>query len=448
MKLLRLALPLLLLLSAAVGAYPGHAAGPSVLTGTTGSAAYRIEVPAHWNGTLVLFSHGYVTSGSTNPAQDAPDPGSASWLLAHGYALAGSSYGATGWAVVDALHAQTALLALFDRVVGHPVRTIAWGQSLGGLITAALVEQNPNRFAGSLPMCGVLAGGVAVWNQALDAAFVFKTLLAPHSTLQLVQITDPLANVAAAQLLLAAAQSTLQGRARLALVAAVADEPGWFDPYSPAPAPAAYASQLDNQLLWDQQVSFPFLFAARADLEQRAGGNPSSNLKVNYATQLAHSSDLQEVRALYRAAGLSLNADLQLLQHTPRISAEPQALTYLHHAIDLTGTLQQPMLTMHTTGDGLVSVQNEQDFARVVHAAGTSVLLQQLFVQRAGHCTFTPAEEITAFQQLISRITTGHWNLKPTTLNRNATALARSLNTVVPAFVSYSPGVFLRPEDH
>src|SRR4029077_13011139 len=33
-------------------------------------ATYLIEVPAKWNGTLFLYSHGYVIPGTPNPAQD------------------------------------------------------------------------------------------------------------------------------------------------------------------------------------------------------------------------------------------------------------------------------------------------------------------------------------------------------------------------------------------
>ena len=37
-------------------------------------ATYLIEVPSNWNGTLVLYSHGYVVPGSSNPAVDVGDP--------------------------------------------------------------------------------------------------------------------------------------------------------------------------------------------------------------------------------------------------------------------------------------------------------------------------------------------------------------------------------------
>src|SRR6202140_4139408 len=174
-------------------------------------ATFLIEVPANWNGTLFLYSHGYVVPGSSNPAQDVGDPFTRFFMLASGYALAGSSYATTGWAIHEALPDQIAVLDLFKKMVGHPKRTIAWGHSLGGIITAGLIQRNPERFDAALPMCGVLSGGVATWNPALDSEFAFKTLLAPGTGLQVVQISNPLLNLHLAEVLLAEAQATPQG---------------------------------------------------------------------------------------------------------------------------------------------------------------------------------------------------------------------------------------------
>jgi pimeloyl-ACP methyl ester carboxylesterase len=284
MRMLALrALAVLALALTSVTSGVAAAAGPVSADGTIDGAAFKIEIPTNWNGTLVLYSHGYVPPGNPNPATDGGDPVTRKFLMDQGFALAGSSYKSTGWAVKDALVDQIALLDHFTATYGEPERTIAWGHSLGGMITAGLVQRHPDRFAGALPMCGVLAGGVGVWNSALDVEFVFKTLLAPpNSTLQVVNISNPVANLGQAEGLLAAAQATPQGRARLALVAAVGDTPGWFSPVAPEPAANHFGDREQNQFLWDQQVDFPFLFALRAELESRAGGNPSFNTSVDY----------------------------------------------------------------------------------------------------------------------------------------------------------------------
>jgi len=421
-------------------------------------ATYEIQCPSGpWNGTLFLYSHGYVVPGSANPAQDAGDPVTGGWLLSHGYALAGSSYATTGWAIQQALPDQISTLNVFDQTYRTPTRTIAWGHSLGGIITAGLIQQYPSRFSAALPMCGVLSGGVATWNTALDAAFAFQQLVDP--SVQVVNITSPGTNLAGAEAAASSAQQTPQGRARLALAAALGDTPGWFTPLSPEPSASDFTGQEANQYLWDTQIDFPFIFDFRAELEARAGGNPSWNTGVNYVAQLAKSSDLSEVVALYHAAGLSLTHDLQALNGAARISAKPSAVNYLARNIAFDGQISVPVLTMHTTGDGLVVPQNEQAYQQVVDQAGNGRLLRQIFVDRAGHCAFTPAETIIAAQTLLNRLGTGHWNdeaLTPADLNAEAAALGPAYNIfstgsavspTAPAFLRYRPTPYLRPFD-
>lgn len=443
----------------AAGSTCGGSGAVTTQTGTLADGAtYKIECPAGpWNGTLFLYSHGYVVPGSANPAQDAGDPVTAAWLLGHGYALAGSSYATTGWAIQQALPDQTGTLDAFDQAFRTPARTVAWGHSLGGIITAGLIQRYPGRFSAALPMCGVLSGGVATWNTALDAEFAFQQLIDP--SVQIVNITNPTANLTGAIAAATAAQQTPQGRARLALAAALGDTPGWFTPLSPEPSPTDYQSQEANQFSWDTQVDFPFIFAFRAELEARAGGNPSWNTGVNYFRDLARSADATEVAALYRAAGLSLRRDLRTLERAARVSADASAVGYLVHNIVFTGHLPVPVLAMHTTGDGLVVPENEQAYRSAVDRAGDGRLLRQIFVHRAGHCAFTPAETITAVQALVRRLDTGRWDrpaLDPADLNARAAALGPQYNifsvgtTIVPtapAFLRYRPAPYLRPFD-
>jgi pimeloyl-ACP methyl ester carboxylesterase len=420
-------------------------------------AKYLIQVPSKWNGTLVLYSHGYVVPGSSNPAEDVGDPITGGYLLANGYALAGSSYATTGWAFQQAVPDQIKVLDTFKTLVGAPSRTIAWGHSLGGMVTAGLVQLYPQRFDAALPMCGVVAGAVGTWNQALDSAFAFDVLLGSGSGLQLVNIKNPLKNVTIAEGILSTAQENAQGQARIALTAALDDTPGWYDPLSPEPSPTDYATQEANQYLWLANIDFPFAFDFRAELEGRAGGNGSWNNGVDYETQLKNSIDYAEVQALYQKAGLSLDADLQTLGDAARIKAKQSALTYLEQNIIFNGKIPIPILTLHTKGDGLVVVEDESAYKDVVDQDHDGGRLRQLFVHRAGHCEFTPAETVVAFESLISRLDTGKWPaLGSGTLNKAAKGLGPKLNVlsvdgknvhVPPAYFKFQPAEFLRPFD-
>jgi hypothetical protein len=300
---------------------------------------------------------------------------------------------------------------------------------------------------------GVLAGGIATWNAELDSAYAFKTLLGPGSGLQLTHITDAGANRALATQLFNAAAATPQGRARLALVGALIDLPGWFDPRQPEPAATDYASQAVAQLQWESRVDFNFAFAYRKELETRAGGNPSWNAGVDYAALLARSPDRAEVTTLYAAAGMDLPRDLRTLNRGATIRPDAAAVAYLERNISFDGGLKVPVLSVHTTGDGLVIPANEPAYADVVQGAGKGDLLRQLFVRRAGHCAFTPGEIVVALGVLLKRLETGRWDgaaLRPAALNAAATAQGASANqffglALAPSFADFSPAPYPRP---
>ena len=154
------------------------------------------------------------------------------------------------------------------------------------------------------------------------------------------------------------------------------------------------------------------------------------------------------MKALYAEAGLSLDADLATLGSAPRIAAEPGAVQYLTDNIVFDGDLSgRPVLTLHTTGDGLVVDQNEQAYSDVVKEGKGKKLLREAFVHRAGHCTFTPAETISAFQALVLRLDTGKWRTDPVTLNADAAAIGAPYNTAAPSYIPSEPTQFLRPYD-
>jgi pimeloyl-ACP methyl ester carboxylesterase len=374
-------------------------------------------VPGHWNGTLLLFSHGYVLPGSDSTASDAPEVTTRAWLLDHGYALAGTSFRNSGWAVEEALQDQMQLLTAFRRRYGTPRRTIAWGGSMGGLISAALVERHPSTFAGGMSMCGVMAGAVGSWNLRLDSAFAFRALFAP-SALDVVRVRHPSDELATTQQIARQAQASAAGRARLTLTAALGDLPRW-------PGPA-----------------YDFYILRRAELERRAGGNPSWNAGVDYRAQLERSRYRGEVAKRYAEAGLDLDSDLDRLAQAPRISADPKAVAYLSRNATLAGRLRVPFLTVHATGDDQVPVEHQRAYGQAAAVAGSGDLLRQLFVDRQGHCGVRPVEALLGLRTLLDRLDRGRWSgLEPAQVNRSETGLPDR----APSFTTFQPGPFLRP---
>ncbi|MFF1720030.1 alpha/beta hydrolase family protein [Streptomyces sviceus] len=408
-------------------------------------ATYMMDVPTNWNGTVLLFSHGY-NAGPANPAQDAPDAATKPLLLQQGYALIGSSYASTGWAVTDAVPDQMATLKAFTTRFGQASRTLAWGRSYGGLVTTAIAERHPDQIDGSLSMCGLVHGGIANWNNTLDPVFALKTLLG--SDVPLVDLPTQQAATDAANTLTAtvdSAQTTPEGRARTALAAALHNIPVWNAPTQTRPATNDWDTQQANQYDAVKGLLKIAAFNRRQEAETRAGGNMSWNTGIDYARLLEKSSVRKEVTELYKKAGLSLTRDLAALNRAPRIKADQNAVTWMSSTSSFTGRLTKPQLTIHTIGDPLVPVQTESALRRAVTAAGSASLLRQAYVDNAGHCSFSTAEQLAALHTLEDRVTTGSWQgTDPASLNARATAA----DPTTPArYVRYHPTPYLRPYD-
>jgi len=363
-----------------------------------------------------------------------------------GFALIGSSYAIQGWAIADAIPDQLATLAEFKALFGQPAHTIAWGQSMGGMITTAIAEEDPGVIDGSLSMCGLEMGGVAEWNALLDSTWAFKTLLAPTSSVPVVDIglvSSALADDTAMSQVATQAQATPAGQARIALAAALYDIPDYNSLNQTVPAPSDYAADEVNQ----EQDMISSVFAAnylfRYQAEELAGENFSWNAGVNYAQLIKKSIDYREVVALYHQAGMSLTADLTTLDGSARISADPSALRYLIRYVTFSGDLTKPQLNIHTIGDGLVPVEGESAYRDAVAQAGRSYLLRQAYVNAPGHCNFTAGEETAAVDTIYARVLMGRW---PDTSPQALNALAEVNHSGTPGgFVPYQPAPMLRP---
>jgi dienelactone hydrolase len=461
-RLIRVTVLVAVLAGLLAGAQSASAQERRTHTGVLDGAKYRVEVPQKWNGTLVLYSHGYFPQGFpdfgvalTNRPPDRSE--TERWLLEHGYAMAASQYqnNGIGYQIHNALRDQVALLDWFDANVGKPQRTVAIGQSLGAAITDLLVERNAHRFDGAATMCSG-HDPLGMFNAVLDINFAVKTLLAPGEDIELVHARDP---EAATQALVAAierALTTQQGRARLALAGAFNNVQGWYASHEPQPTDLD--EWIRQQAAWIQNAYTIGLGPiSRADLERTAGGNPSWNVGIDYRRQLARSSLNGIVRRAYRAAGLDLRKDLDRLAAAPRIAADPKAVAFVQRYGVPTGRTPVPVVTLHTTGDGGAVPDSENWYADQVRRSGDPRRLRQLYIERGGHCSFSAADEIVLMRTLFERIESGRWpDTSPQRLNEQVAQLGPDYQLVLdfgtftdapmtPAFTRYAPPEHLRP---
>lgn len=197
------------------------------LSGSLGDSPFQIRMPAKFNGTVLLYSHGYRFSGPipaafagptalalqgnpaytqiSNPAftaafgspvafqannnpEVAPAEAVAQNLLSQGYALAGAGYARQGWAAAEGVEAGENLITYIRGGGIKGVKNIrTWGPSLGALISASLAERNPTKVQSSMPFCGALSGPIQAFSNATTVLFTWKQLIDP--TLKAVNYT-------------------------------------------------------------------------------------------------------------------------------------------------------------------------------------------------------------------------------------------------------------------
>src|SRR5207237_9498221 len=109
----------------------GRASADDVVDGRFGPGAlYRLVRPTSWNGDLVLYAHGDVSTG--DPVVLPPEAATIVGLLApQGFAVAFSSFSENGWAVMDGAQRTHQLLGIFTSKFGRPARVYIAGASMG-----------------------------------------------------------------------------------------------------------------------------------------------------------------------------------------------------------------------------------------------------------------------------------------------------------------------------
>ena len=390
-------------------------------TGSIGGAKYAIRLPQRWNGTLLLYSHGYrfaapgppdfspVRTNAQVDSTDGDGGGSdplAQQLLSQGYALAGSAYKSNGWAVSDGVAAGVALHQAFVSLVGTPKRTYVWGDSLGGLITELISEQNPSWVDGAAPMCGAVAGPNLNFDAALDVAFATKALIDPALKLTgYSSQADAVANwTHAAKLVEAAAADTATGgTGKVLFIAALVNAPTKTKTFDGADVVSQVKANVESLL-----TALAFGTSGRYEVEQRLGGDPSGNVTDNYHARI----DASEAALISTVGGHVAAYEAQVAAQ-PRVVADQAARAKFVALGDPTGKLVAPTLTMHTEEDPLVLVSNERVFANRVQLQHQSGNLVQLYVAPpstypeatgapygAGHCNFSDKQRLALISTL------------------------------------------------
>ena len=137
---------------------------------TSDGAPYAMQVPANFNGTVALYSHGYrynvdipaaipLIGGYKITNTPEPVPGGnaevAKYFFSQGIAIVGSGFARQGWNPDSAIKTNVELIDTFKKQFPKTTKVVAWGSSLGGVITQGLAEKYPNLVSAVAPMCMV-----------------------------------------------------------------------------------------------------------------------------------------------------------------------------------------------------------------------------------------------------------------------------------------------------
>ncbi|MFI7070902.1 alpha/beta hydrolase family protein [Micromonospora sediminicola] len=352
-------------------------AATTVRQGVHAHAGYIVEVPARWNGDLVMWAHGYRGQG-TELSPEPPAFDLRQRLLSQGYAWASSSYDRNGYDIRSGVRGTRALADLFARTVRRPHRVLIAGVSMGGHVIGRSLEQYPGYYAGALPMCGVL-GDQELFDYFLDYNLVAQALAGVRAyptpadyltnAVPRIQVALGLAG------LTPTGPDTTNALGKQLRAVTVARSGG------PRPgADAAFA-------VWKD-----FLFGIATTDGGDSPAQRPGQLATNLFTRYTPNQPVNLNATVQRVAPENLPQRLSpALTEVPRIAGRPTV----------------PVLSLHDLGDLFVPFSMEQAYARDVAWHGRSRLLVQRAVRAAQHCEFSPAEAGAAWDDLTRWVRTG-----------------------------------------
>jgi pimeloyl-ACP methyl ester carboxylesterase len=429
---------------------------------TSDGAPYAMMVPANFNGTVYLYSHGYrpnvaIPAGIpgyggytvTNTPQPGPNATVIGALLAKGYGVVGSGFARQGWNADSAIKTNVELVGLFKKQFTKTTKVVAWGESLGGFITQALAEKHSDLFSAAAPLCmasdvtplstmagdalwgiktffdptikgGNYSAGAAGYAEAMgDLVKVFTVI----GTLQAAFAANPSTPAWPATSKVPDAIKAIPSRSALVLIALMSGIPmqsANFDSTS-APAGLPASNALSFQLAINpafaalQNVATAAALAVLAthDLELQAGGAIFDNTATDYAARVAD-EQFSWASALSGTSGTA--GLLSVLAASPRAKANPAAVAKLKTLVSHSGKIEIPTIVFTGVADPVTAAGNQQS---VVDKYATYWAEKWVAARKAGDRK-RPANNLLAI-----------WNLPPEKYTKYTAAGAP--DTSVPA---------------
>jgi pimeloyl-ACP methyl ester carboxylesterase len=332
------------------------ASAPIVDTGVLEGAPYRVDIPADWNGDLIMQLHGFEPIG-TPRATPKPLGNEAPLFLAAGYAVAQSSFASQGWAVDDGLRDNERLRAWFARKHGKPRHTYLVGFSMGGYVALASLERHGKYYDGALSLCGANVPGTRVFDDVLTSLVAFDYFF-PHTT------------------------GLPQG--------------GLADPAAPALNQMEVMHAVDAALKTDEAAARLLARHVQVSRERLAGAIGVHYLVLHQMRTRAKGMPVDNRATVYSGFG----DDAAFNRGVHRYAGDPQAMRYLAAATSLSGEIHKPLVLQYNHDDFLIPVRYQSVYPAMVRSAhGRAPML--LPSAGEGHCGFAPEQIMQAFRTLV-----------------------------------------------
>ncbi|MBD0257977.1 MAG: hypothetical protein ICV83_19865, partial [Cytophagales bacterium] len=332
----------------------------------------QICMPTPWNGSLILYAHGYVSA--FEPLRLPIEANQYATLYTSlGFAFATSSLRENGLAIQTGIDDMLNLRKRFVKQHGEPQYTYLTGGSQGGIITTLAVERYSKLLSGGLSLCGPCGDFQRQVNYYGDFRVLFDYYFPNVLPGDAVNIPDELIQNWDPKYVLAVVQALNANPVATSKLLSVAQAP-----YVPT-FPATIAQTVLGVLWYD-------VFTTR-DAVRKLGGQPFDNTKKVYSGTGSPAED-----AL-------LNAQVQ------RFAADPKAAKNIAKYYQTSGNLAIPLVTGHTTGDPIQLYWHLDLYLQKVLNQDRGRLFTDYRVNRYGHCTFTQAEIAVAFNILVQKVT-------------------------------------------
>jgi pimeloyl-ACP methyl ester carboxylesterase len=362
-----IAIPLFMLWPSGAGSAWAQACQQGTYSVSGHDSLYYICVPPKWNGDLVVYAHGYTHPDEPLAIVDNVVDGVpiSEIITSLGYAFATTSYRANGLVIPEAVEDVVGLVQQFPTLANasEPNHVYLVGASEGGLVTSLAIEKYPEVFSGGLAACGPCGDFRRQLNYMGDFLVVFNHFFpgllgasTPESIPQ--EVMDNWQDISV-NVVLPAIQANRHLTRQLLRVTDASIDPG--DPES-----------IGETVLGVLEYA---VFATN-DAVEKLGGHSFDNHSRWYSGS---------------------DNDLQLNLKIERYTADKDALESIDKKFQTSGSLQRPLVTVHTTADPIVPYWHEPLYNLKILRAGSSRRHVNIPVIRYGHCTFTQNELLASF---------------------------------------------------